>query len=178
MLIREATAADLPDILNIHSQAFSNDKEAELVRTILADPSAQPTVSILASDEARPVGHILFSKARLTEPDSSCSVIILAPLAVIPEAQGKSFGGGLIKSGLQLLAAQDVDLVFVLGQPSYYGRYGFEPAGRLGLDPPHRLPQKHADAWMVRALKAGLLGTLRGTVVCSDELNKPALWRP
>ena len=61
---------------------------------------------------------------------------ILAPLAVVPDAQGQGIGGALIEHGLSLLQRSGVGLVFVLGHPGYYPRHGFEPAGRLGFDAP------------------------------------------
>jgi putative acetyltransferase len=67
--------------------------------------------------------------------------------------------------------------VFVLGHPEYYPRFGFRPAGALGMDAPYPIPERHADAWMVQALRPGLLGQVRGTVRCADTLNDPRHWR-
>jgi putative acetyltransferase len=68
-------------------------------------------------------------------------------------------------------------LVFVLGHPDYYPRHGFEPAGPQGLDAPYPIPAAHEDAWMVLALRPGVIGKLRGRVVCADALDKPEYWR-
>jgi len=175
--IRSTTEPDRPDVLSIHRLAFGQDEEADLVDAILDDPGARPLVSLLAFDEDRPVGHILFSAARLTETEIACSASILAPLAIVPDAQKRGIGGALIKAGLDALSKSATDLVFVLGHPDYYPRSGFEPAGKLGLQAPFPIPEKHADAWMVQALRPGLLGTIHGKLVCCDALNRPELWR-
>ena len=94
----------------------------------------------------------------------------------MPEAQGQGLGGALIEAGLRRLTDAGGDLVFVLGHPGYYPRHGFHPAGRAGLEAPFPIPEKHADAWMVQALRPGLIGALRGKVECCDALNKPELW--
>jgi len=47
----------------------------------------------------------------------------------------------------------------------------------MGFAPPHPVPEKYADAWMVRALRPGLIGVVNGTVTCADALNKPEYWR-
>ena len=177
--VRAATERDLPDILRIHKGAFPDEPVDALVADLLKDPSARPTVSLIAIAGDRPVGHILFSKLRLagSGQDDAVSLSILAPLAVLPEVQNKGVGGRLIEAGLKQLREAGVDLVLVLGHPDYYPRHGFAPAGALGLEAPYPILEKNAGAWMVRALRPGLLGSVRGRVLCADALDKPELWR-
>ena len=177
MYIRTATDADLNEVLSVERLAFGHATEAELVRVLLDDPSAKPFVSLLALTNDRAVGHILFTAARLTKTDQTASITILAPLAIVPDAQKQGIGGMLIERGLQLLSKSGVDLVFVLGHPAYYPRYGFKPAGRLGFEAPYPIPDEHADAWMVQAIRPGVIGTVRGKVMCADALNQPEYWR-
>lgn len=177
LLIREALETDLDDVLSIERLAFGHDKEAELVRDLLRDPSAKPVLSLLAFRKDQAVGHILFTAARLSDPKDTAPIAILAPLAILPDAQKQGIGGKLIEQGLKLLSKSGVGLVFVLGHPEYYPRYGFKPAGRLGFEATYPIPDEHADAWMVQALRTGLIGTLRGKVICADALNKPEHWR-
>ena len=177
MHIREASDSDLDVVLAVERTAFGYDKEAELVRGLLEDPTAKPTVSLLAFDEGRAVGHILFTTARLTETEDKASIAILAPLAIVPDAQKQGIGGKLIEKGLDILSKSGVDLVFVLGHPGYYPRHGFKPAGALGLEAPYPIPEKHADAWMVQELRPGLIGSVRGKVACADALSRPEHWR-
>jgi putative acetyltransferase len=176
MDIKETTPADLGSILLVERAAFGTDSEAELTQNLLADPSAQPLTSLLALVEGQPVGHVLFTKARLSGAPE-VSVSILAPLAVVPRFQKRGVGGCLIKRGLELLSGANVDLVFVIGWPNYYPRYGFTPAGRLGFEPPFPVPEKDADAWMVQALQPNIIGKVSGKVICCDALNKPEYWR-
>jgi putative acetyltransferase len=82
-----------------------------------------------------------------------------------------------IEKGLRHLTKTGVDLVFVLGHPEYYPRYGFKPAGHLGFEAPYPIPDEHADAWMVQALRPGVIGSVSGKVRCADELNMPEHWR-
>jgi putative acetyltransferase len=177
VLIEMASDSDLEAVLSVERQAFGSDEEAELVCELLADPSAQPLLSLLASEDDRPVGHVLFTAARFEEDRGAVSIAILAPLAVVPAAQRRGIGGELVTRGIQLLSESGVDLVFVLGHPEYYPRHGFEPAGRLGFAAPFPIPDKNADAWMVQALRSDLLGSVRGTVVCADAMNRPEYWR-
>jgi putative acetyltransferase len=176
MEIRITTDEDLHVILAVEQAAFGRQDVVDLTRDLLSDPSARPLISLLAYEDGRAVGHVLFTRARI-EADNSPSAMILAPLAVIPEQQKKGVGGALIREGLRLAGEAGVELVFVLGHPTYYPRYGFEPAGRLGLNAPYPIPEKDAEAWMVQALRPGLLGEVRGCVACAEAMDSPEHWR-
>jgi putative acetyltransferase len=174
--IEEASDSDTPDVLLVERAAFGRDDEADLVHALLSDPTAQPCLSLLAREGDRPVGHVLFTAARLKDASSPGLLAVLAPLAVVPDAQRRGIGGALVERGLQLLKLSGVDLVFVLGHPSYYPRHGFQPAGRLGFNAPFPIPDEVADAWMAQALRPNVIGSVRGTVICADTMNKPELW--
>lgn len=176
MNIREATDSDLDDVLHVERAAFGSEEEPELVRNLLLDPSAKPRLSLLAVEEGRAVGHILFTKASLAEKHTVV-ISLLAPLAVVPDFQGQGIGGQLIQSGLERLSTSGIDLVFVLGHPGYYPRYGFKPASPLGFEAPYPIPAQDADAWMVQALRPNVIGTVSGKVVCADMLDRPEYWR-
>jgi len=177
MKIREGTDTDLNDVLLVEKEAFGYDKESNLVRDLLSDPSARPLYSLLAYNANRAVGHVLFTSAYLEDTQEGVSISILAPLAVIPDFQKQGIGGKLIERGLQLLSSAGVDLVFVLGHPDYYPRYGFKPAGVQGFEAPYPIPEEHANAWMVQELRPGVIGSVSGKVRCADMLNKPEHWR-
>ena len=177
MKIREATDSDFNDVFLVEKDAFGYDKEAKLVKDLLSDSSAKPLYSFLAFNNERAVGHILFTLARLEGVQNGSSISLLAPLAVIPDFQKQGVGGELIKHGLQHLTSSGVDLIFVLGHPGYYPRYGFKPAGVEGFEAPYPIPEEHANAWMVQELRPGVIGRVSGKVKCADMLNKPEHWR-
>ena len=177
--IKQATESDLDNILQIHQQAFGSDQGAEIVNLVaqlLIDPTAKPLLSLLAINNNQAIGHILFTKVHINSHQDTTSAVILAPLAVIPNFQSQGVGGQLIKKGLQILAESGVELVFVLGYPQYYTRYGFIPAGIQGLTASYPIAEKNADAWMVQELRTGLLGKIKGKVLCADALDKPEYW--
>ena len=175
--IREATGNDLEAVLAVERAAFGGNDEAELVKRLLLDPSAKPLLSLIAFSGDKALGHILFTKASLLNAPRAISVKILAPLAVVPNAQRQGIGGKLINEGLRRLTKMDVELVFILGYPKYYTRYGFKPAGSLGFAAPYPIPQKNADAWMVQPLKENVIGSFSGRVVCAETLDRPEYWR-
>jgi putative acetyltransferase len=175
MQITEATPQELDDALHVERAAFGHDDEAELVAALLRDPTAQPCLSLLARVDGAPVGHVLFTRVRLTGAARPVSASILAPLAVVPSWQRQGVGRALIEHAAGALARAGVELVFVLGDPAYYGRHGFAEALPLGLQAPHAIvpPQ----AWRVRALGAHRLGSVQGVVACAEALSPAEFWR-
>ena len=175
MLLRTTGHDDHKSIFSAHEQAFGGTEEARLTIELLADPSAQPVVSILAEEEDRSVGHVLFTRVRIQSAEEVAAAI-LAPLAVVPDHQGRGIGGELVKAGLNELAERGVALAFVLGYPGYYPRFGFQPAGIHGLQAPYPIPEEHAGAWMVRAFRGDILGMVRGRVACAETLDQEKYW--
>lgn len=160
--------------------AFGAMEGAEIVQLIadlLIDESAQPVLSLVATVDNGIVGHILFSKVRVRQSEREVSAAILAPLAVHPELQSRGIGGQLVTEGLNQLSESGVELVFVLGHPGYYPRFGFSAARIKGFEAPYPIPQKHAEAWMVKALRPGVVEGPGGRVICADALADPKYWR-
>ncbi len=140
--IRPARPEDEPAIHAIHTAAFGQTTEADLVGRLEADGDL--VLSLVACTD-RPVGHIAFSRLDVSEAPSvrACA---LAPLAVDPSRQRQGIGSTLIKEGLDRLAEQGWDLVLVLGDPNYYGRFGFAAEAAAALRTPYDGPYLQALA--------------------------------
>ena len=133
MPIVEASGSELEDALAVSRVALGGEDAPALVRDLVADPSAHPLLSLIALDGGRTIGHALFSAARVDAEGDSASAVILGPLAVVPDVQGKGVGGLLLQAGLRLLGESGIGLVLLAGDPRYYDRHGFEPAHRHGF---------------------------------------------
>lgn len=118
MRITEATGRDLDDVLSVEGAAFTEEDVAALVRELADDPSARPLLSLLARDDRRALGRILFTAARLDGASRDVTVSILAPLAVVPDAQRRGIGGRLIEYGVRLLGESGVGAVSCSGTPA------------------------------------------------------------
>lgn len=180
MEIRVSKESERSEVLNIHRIAFGEEKGsviAKLVDDLFDDETAMPILSLVAVDDGKLVGSVLYTKVQITQTEMPIEAQILAPLAIHPDEQNKGIGKQLINEGLNLLKASGTELVFVLGHPGYYPRCGFVPAGKLGFEAPHPIPEEHADAWMVQELNGGVIGKTTGKVKCSKVLNDPEHWR-
>lgn len=169
--------SDTRDIREVETRAFGYSKEACLVASLLEDESARPALSLLARHEGQAIGHILFTRATFKGERESPLMYILAPLAVIPEYQGKGVGGLLIRTGLEHLRLMGSQCVFVLGHATYYPRHGFEPcAGDKGYPAPYPIPEEHKACWMMQSLSAQPFYRT-GHIQCAQALMKPEHWR-
>ncbi|WP_353930522.1 N-acetyltransferase [Okeanomitos corallinicola TIOX110] len=180
MNIRHSTESDRPKITNVYIDAFGKDKGdeiAELVNQLLDDETAKPVLSLVAEIDGQVIGHILFTKAYLEPENDQVTIQILAPLAICTALQSQSIGSRMIQEGLKQLKKSGVDLVFVLGHPSYYPKHGFKTAGILGFEALYPIPEEHADAWMVCELTPGVIGTVKGIVHVSKSLGQPKHWQ-
>jgi len=178
--IRSSTDSDRKAIRDVHSDAFGAEDGPEIVDLVdglFEDPTARPYLSLVAESGRLVVGHILFTVVRIHSVNGEKSARILAPLGVVRQCQDQGVGGRLVDEGLRQLGESGVGLVFVLGHPGYYPRFGFEPAGALGLHAPYPIPSENADAWMMKSLKPGVVTGVQGTVECASVLNHPEHWR-
>lgn len=89
-------------------------------------------------------------------------------MAVLPARQCRGIGSCLVQAGLTVCGETPYGLVLVLGAPAFYGRFGFKPAEPLGIAWEHGGPP---DAFMVQALRRGMLPGIRGVVAYRPEFN-------
>lgn len=121
---------DADAIHAVLSAAFGRPDEADLVRALRADPAW--ALGLVAEDAGTVTGHIAFTGVRVDDAPA----LALAPLAVRPEYQGQGIGSALARAGLDWARSTGAPAVIVLGDPAYYGRFGFEPAARWGITGP------------------------------------------
>jgi len=140
MLIRDEEPGDLPAIRAVVEAAFGQRQEADLVDRLRADGDG--VLSLVAVDGGKVVGHVLFSE--MTAPFRA---LALAPVSVVPERQRSGIGSRLIRAGLSRAEEDGWVGVFVLGEPDYYGRFGFDAVRARGFESPYAGPYL-----MVRAL--------------------------
>lgn len=148
--IRPEVPADHDAARHVLERAFgAGAGEADLVDALRAARAHVPELCLVATgSEGELVGHLFFSRARLA---SGHDVLALAPMAVLPQWQGRGVGSRMVEDGLERAARTEFALVVVLGHPEYYPRFGFEPAAAFGLAAPWDVPP---EAWMALPLPA------------------------
>jgi putative acetyltransferase len=130
--------------------------EATLVTWLREDPSWLPRLSLVAEQDGQVVGHVVCTRSRV---DGS-PTLGLGPLSVQPERQRSGVGTALMHAVLGAADALDEPLVGLVGDPAYYGRFGFKPSGEYAIAPSD---PAWAEYFQVRTLTAyaGAAGTFR-----------------
>ena len=139
--LRSGTAGDLPLIEALYRQAFPEEDLVPLVRSLLQEPEG--VLSLVATRGKRLVGHVVFT--RCTVEPSGHVVALLGPLCAAPDLQKQGIGSRLVREGVKQVEAWPARQVLVLGDPNYYGRFGFLPSSPV--TPPYPLPAEWSGAW-------------------------------
>jgi putative acetyltransferase len=115
---------------------------------------------VVAEADDAVVGHIFFSPITIEADRPAPAASQLSPVAVLPEYQGRGIGSALIRAGLSRCRAIGWSAVFLVGNPAYYSRFGFQLAGPLGFTYPGPL-----DPFLqLLELDAGALSGLGGRI--------------
>lgn len=158
VVIRERQPADDPAIRELNGLAFGGAFEAKLVEDLRA--AMLDAVELVAVEDGRIVGHILFSALTVLVDDEAVPTLSLAPMSVHPDRQRGGIGGALVRAGLALAVRREWQAVIVLGHPEYYPRFGFSADLAGMLDGPFE-----GEAFMALELVDGALDGVDGLVV-------------
>ena len=164
LTLRCETPEDIPAIHHIHTAAFGQPNEANLVDRLRNHHAL--TISLVAILDGRLVGHIAFSPVTIISETGTIEALGLAPIAVLPAYQRRGIGSQLVEAGLTACHYTPYGVVVVLGHPHYYPRFGFAPAKPLGIVWEHDAPD---EAFMVKEIQEGALAQIRGVVKCRPE---------
>lgn len=127
MQIRQERPQDVTAIRNLTDAAFrdmphSAQTEAKIVEALRS--AGVLTLSLVASRDDEILGHAAFSPVRINGLSSDWHG--LGPVSVRPDQQRKGIGRLLVRNGLHQLESMNGAGCVVFGDPSYYGRFGFE----------------------------------------------------
>jgi len=169
--IRESLPDDLAAIEQLYPQAFPDEDLLPLVRELLSEQ--QIVLSLVGMAKGTLAGHVMFTACGVT--GSTDTVALLGPLAVTPALQRQGIGSRLVREGLRLSQGAGTQYVCVLGDPAYYGRFGFERDD--DIEPPYPLPEEWRSAWQSLSL-SGSDRLPHGKLSLPPPWRKPALWAP
>lgn len=123
MNIRPEKPGDEAAIATVVSAAFGGQDEADLVARLRENGDL--VLALVVEDGERIVAYVAFSRVWIEHDSKREPGIGLAPVAVLPEAQRKGTARALIGAGHLRLKLLGEKIVFVLGDPDYYKRFGF-----------------------------------------------------
>lgn len=144
--IRVESPADFLAVEQIHREAFGGEYEPTVARKLREDPDYIPELSLVAEHEGRILGHIVLSRMRFDDPARPCTLLGLGPVGVVPSMQKQGVGSALIREAIERARAMGFSGIVLLGHPSYYPRFGFQPASRCGISFNYDVPDEVAMA--------------------------------
>lgn len=147
MIIRKETEEDIETIYEIiesafANQEFSNQEEVELVKNLRKTDLFIPELSLVAEEENKLIGQILFTKMEFEMDNRKEFILILAPVSVIPEYQNKGIGSKLIKKGHEIAKQLNYKGILVVGHEEYYPKFGYKSIANYEITCNMELPKE------------------------------------
>ena len=122
MIIRQERPEDYDTVYHVVKEAFENAEytdgnEQNLVAALRKSKSFIPELSLVAVEDEKIVGHILFTKAVV----QGVEVLALAPLSVLPDYQNRGIGLSLTYKIIEVHAEKlKLPVRSIPGQPSKF----------------------------------------------------------
>ena len=160
MRIRRETPTDRSAALAVTEAAFASPSggrsiEAVLLEQLWESPAYLPELSLVAEDDNGVIlGYVITTRAHIGPVPS----LGLGPIGVIPECQGQGIGRLLLEESIARASVLGETALVLLGDPAFYGRFGFVRADERGVLPPQ---PEWGEHFMVRPLNAAALPTGR-----------------
>lgn len=176
MNIRTATNQDRDDIQRVHLCAFpesENDIVSKLAMDLLSEKTTPQTISCVAEIHGAIIGHIALSPVIVDHHENFLGYI-LAPLGVKPDFRKRRIGSKLVEYSLNWLSVMGVNVVFVYGDPKFYGRFGFSAESAHQYTAPYKL--LYPFGWQAIVLHECFIEKQTHAITCVTSLRDPQLW--
>ena len=160
MIVRLETTGDILAIRAVEEAAFLQSAEAQLVEDLR--DAGDSVFSLVAVEGETVIGHAMFSRLKAPFP-----ALALAPVAVRPECQRMGVGSRLIREGIARSEAAGWSGIFVLGDPVFYRRFGFDVGKASGFISPYAGPHL-----MALSLGGNELPTSTGSILHASAFAK------
>jgi len=169
LVLRAERSTDEDAVHEVVARSFGGPRVVDLVAALQASPDWLD-LAFVAERDSEVIGYAAFTRSLLDAPRRLVPVLVLSPVCVAPEHQGSGVGSALVRHGLAQVA-QGVDpLVFLEGDPAYYGRFGFGPGGSAGFRRPSlRIPEPAFQVLRLRTFEPWMTGTLVYSRVFWDQ---------
>lgn len=159
--VREAGDVDTPAVEAVVEGAFGD--QGASVNDVMARLRGVEDmgVELVAVEDGDVVGCVALSRAWVDARERLVDVLVLSPLAVAPDRQGRGIGTALLEAVPAVAERLGAPLVFLEGAPEFYGRRGWEPASAHGLQrPSDRIPEPACQVLLLPGHEPWMTGRL------------------
>jgi putative acetyltransferase len=126
MILRPEAPDDIPSIRRLTDAAFVGADHSSQTEGAIVDAlrtAGALTLSLVVEQDGEIIGHVAFSPVLIDGRNGGW--FGLGPVSVQPDLQRCGVGSALIRAGLEELGRRGAEGCVVLGDPDYYGRFGF-----------------------------------------------------
>lgn len=168
MAMRLEEPKDYREVENLTREAFWNKYrpgcfEHYVLHKYRGRPDFVKELDYVMEENGKIIAHIMYSHAQINTDDGQMiPIMIFGPVSVLPEKQGKGFGGRLIRYTLDMAEKMGCGAVAITGDPDYYRRFGFVSGSELGVYYDGLPRSEEAPFFMVKELKEGFLQGVTG----------------
>ncbi|WP_429970756.1 GNAT family N-acetyltransferase [Fructilactobacillus sp. Tb1] len=170
MMIRSVENKDYKSIDKVIYEAFLNSEhgynnENDLVHNLRKEEDYNNYFEIVAENYNNDiVGHAMLSTINISDHLG----MALAPISVMPDYQNNGIGSLLMNEIEQRATKKDVQFISILGDPNYYGRFGYLSASKYRISAPFEVEDKY---FMIKPLFENGLKNVTGTVEYNQSFN-------
>lgn len=157
---RPEDAEKIPALLD---KCFGMDRYKKTVYSLRRNVDSLAELSFVAYVDNQMVATIEYWPIVI---GTHSQALLLGPIAVDPDWQGKGIGVALIKQSLALAAQFGHARVVLVGDPEYYARFGFVAAPPLGLELPGPVA---TERFVVKALTPDGLDGISGMIGTAES---------
>lgn len=132
--IRSEMPCDISGVHALTRAAFATARHGSHTEHHIVDAlreRGELSISLVAEDAGQLIGHVALSPVDVQ--DGSEGWFGLGPVSVLPERQGRGVGTALVQAAIEALRAQGARGCVLLGEPGFYGRFGFRAVPDLLL---------------------------------------------
>ena len=156
--IDRAEPGDEPAIERLLDAAFGPDRLTKESYRYRDAVDAVPELKLVARNAGGLIGTVRCWPIAIGS--TFTPALLLGPLAVSPDLQGRGVGRALMRRTLDLATDAGHNLILLVGDPAYYRPLGFVPATPFGITMPNETPARV----MVKALVPRALDGVSGTI--------------
>jgi len=161
MQLQPAGAADRADIDLLLDAAFEPGRHARTAYRLREGAEPYRGLSLVARERGRLVGSIQYWPCELWDGQKDHPITLLGPVAVAPDLQGAGLGKRLMRASLEVADACGHDAIVLIGDPDYYGRFGFTAAATAGWQLPGPVERHRLLARIAAGVSLPAAGDLR-----------------
>jgi len=121
---RPVTPDDVPLISQLHAKVFGPGRFTRAAYRVREGTAPVSRYCRAAYSNERMIASVRFTPVTIGGAEGA---LLLGPLAVDPAFAGKGYAQQLVREALDNVKASGVPLVVLVGDETYYGRFGFAP---------------------------------------------------